>query len=256
MNAFFGGPFDPKGYRSLANFVFFPAVDSTNAVGRGLIDYALEEEVELAPTVVAAAVQTEGRGRRGRPWRSPEGGVYATFVFRVPAGARLPQLPLAAGLWVAEALAAAARIDARLKWPNDVLCGDRKLAGILTEAKTRGEETHVAVGIGVNVRGPVEDFGESATTAEAEAASAPSPVRVFEEICRGCDRWLEAPEDARIVERWLARSRHAPGAEIRISPEGAEPVVGAFAGLTEEGYLRLRSNGSDLVVTTGELGSW
>lgn len=256
MKEFFDGPFDPKGYRSLANFVFFPAVDSTNAVGRGLIDYAVEEEVELAPTVVAAALQTEGRGRRDRAWRSPEGGVYATFVFRVPAGARLPQIPLAAAVWVAEALASAAGVDARLKWPNDVLCHDRKVAGILTEAKTRGEETHVAVGIGVNVRGPADAFGDGATTAEAEAGREPSLARVFGEICRECDGWLASAGDARVIERWLARSRHAPGAEIRVASEGREPVVGAFAGLTEEGFLRLRKAGADVVITTGELGSW
>ena len=256
MIEFFGGPFESKGFRSLANFVFFPWVDSTNAVGRGLIDHAMEEEVALAPTVIAAASQTEGRGRRDRAWRSPEGGVYATFVFRVGEEARLPLLPLAGALWVAEALSAAVGIETRLKWPNDVLSGDRKLAGVLTEAKTRGDETHVAVGIGVNVRGPAGDFGEGATSAEAEAAGAPSLARVFAEICRACDGYLAAPGSARVVERWLERSRHEPGAEIRVAPAEGAAVVGEFAGLTEDGFLRLRTGGSEIVVASGELGSW
>ncbi|HET9796153.1 MAG TPA: biotin--[acetyl-CoA-carboxylase] ligase [Thermoanaerobaculia bacterium] len=253
----FGDPFDGKGYRRLANFVFFPSVDSTNAVARGLIDHSLVEEVELEPTVIAAAMQSEGRGRRDRSWRSPAGGVYATFVFRVPAGARLPHLPLAAGVWVSEALASAAGVESRLKWPNDVLAGDRKVAGILTEAKTRGDETHAAIGIGVNVCGAAQDFGEGATSAEAVASGAPSLSRVFAEICRACDRYLAAPEDARVVERWLERSRHEADAEIRVSPpEGGAPVVGRFAGLTEDGFLRLRVGGSEVVVTSGEVGSW
>jgi BirA family biotin operon repressor/biotin-[acetyl-CoA-carboxylase] ligase len=252
----FGDPFDAKGYRRLANFVFFPSVDSTNAVARGMIDHSFEEEFELAPTVVAAAAQTEGRGRRDRSWRSPEGGLYATFVFRVPEEARLPHLPLAAGIWVSEALAAAG-VETRLKWPNDVLAGGRKIAGILTEAKTRGDETFAAIGIGVNVRGPGEAFGEGAASVEAIAAGAPSLSRVFAEICRECDRYLESPGDARVVERWLERSRHEAGSEIRVtSPDGGAPVVGGFAGLTEEGFLRLATGGAEIVVTSGEVASW
>ena len=79
MNDVFGCAFDPSEYRRLANIIFFPEVDSTNAVGRGLIDHAMREEVELAPTVIAAACQTQGRGRRDRSWASPDGGVYATM---------------------------------------------------------------------------------------------------------------------------------------------------------------------------------
>ncbi len=253
----FGDPFDPTGYRRLANFIFFPSVDSTNSVGRGLIDHSSAEEFALAPTVVAAAAQTEGRGRRDRSWTSPEGGLYATFVFRVPEGARLPHLPLAAGVWVSEALASAAGVATRLKWPNDVLAGPRKVAGILTEAKTRGDETHVAIGIGVNVRGPADAFGDGATSAEAVAAGPPSLSRVFAEICRACDRFLESPGDASVVERWLERSRHEAGAEIRVTPpDGGAPVVGGFAGLTEDGFLRLSTGSSEIVVTSGEVGSW
>jgi len=252
-----GDPFDPKGYRRLANFIFFPSVDSTNAVGRGLIDHSSEEEFDLAPTVVAAASQTEGRGRRDRSWISPEGGLYATFVFRVPEGARLPHLPLAAGVWVAEALASAAGVDTRLKWPNDVLAGGRKVAGVLTEAKTRGDETLVAIGVGVNVCGPADAFGEGATSAEAVAAAEPSLSKIFAEICRGCDGYLESPGESRVVERWLERSRHAAGAEIRVTPTGGgAPVVGGFAGLTADGFLRLSTDGSEIVVTSGEVGSW
>ena len=80
---------------------------------------------------------------------------------------------------------------------------------------------------------------------------------VFAEICRACDRYLAAPEDARIVERWLARSRHSPGAAMSVlASEGGSPVVGEFAGLTDDGFLRLRTGGSEIVLSTGEVGSW
>jgi BirA family biotin operon repressor/biotin-[acetyl-CoA-carboxylase] ligase len=257
VNDVFGCAFDPSEYRRLANIIFFPEVDSTNAVGRGLIDHAMREEVELAPTVIAAARQTQGRGRRDRPWASPDGGVYATFVFHVPEDVRISHVPLAAAVWVAEA-ASAAGIDARLKWPNDVLCGGRKLAGVLTEAKTRGDQTIVAVGVGVNAVGSAERFDGRATTLEAEGAAAPSAAAFFRELCLACDRYQRAPGEARVVEAWLERSRHAPGDEIRVTLEnGTErELAGAFAGLTADGLLRVRVAGSEVVVASGEVQTW
>lgn len=259
MTDFFGTPFDPCRFQELANFVFFPKVDSTNAVGRGLIDHLLREEVDLAPTVIAAASQTDGRGRRDRVWQSPEGGLYATFVFRVPEGTRMTQIPLAAALWVADAASRAIGVDARLKWPNDVLCRGRKLAGILTEAKTRGEDTHVAIGIGVNVLGSAEGLGQGTTTLARESPETPSLVLFFDELCGACDRYLAAPSGARVVDGWLSRSCHAPGDEIRVTLDenGAErSVVGEFAGLTEDGLLRLRTGGSEIVIMSGEVQPW
>jgi len=254
----FGSAFDPSEYRRLANVIYFPEVDSTNAVGRGLIDHAMREEVELAPTVIAASVQSRGRGRRDRPWVSPDGGVYATFVFRMPEHARLPHVPLAAAIWVAEAASRAAGVESRLKWPNDVLCGGRKLAGVLTEAKTRGDETHVAVGIGVNARGAADRFDRRATTLEGECAGDVSPGRLFRELCLACDHYLDDPREARVVESWLARSRHASGDEIRVTVEnGTErEIVGRFAGLTPDGLLRLTVSGSEVVVASGEVQTW
>ena len=254
----FGGGIDISGWQRLANLIWFPEVDSTNAVGRGLIDHVLREEVDLAPTVVAAGSQTSGRGRRERTWESPGGGVYATFVFRLPEEARLAHLPLAAAVWVAEAASRAVGVETRLKWPNDVLCGARKLAGILTEAKTRGEETHAAVGIGVNGLGAADRFGGAATTLESEAGAPLSLADFFGELCLACDRYLAEPAASRVVAEWLARSRHAEGDELRVSVDDGSPreVVGRFAGLTDDGLLRLRTGGSEYVVASGEVRTW
>ncbi len=257
MIEIFGSPFDFSGFRKLANFVFFPTVDSTNGVGRGLIDHAQREEVELAPTVIAAATQTAGRGRRDRPWASPEGGIYVTFVFRVPEEARLPHLPLAAAVWVARA-AQSLGVEARLKWPNDVFCGARKLAGVLTEAKSRGDETHVAIGIGVNARVAPEAPGLEATSIEREAAAASSVAGFFRRICSGCDDYLADPGTACVVEEWLSRSRHAVGDPIRVllDEQTGKTIAGEFAGLTDDGLLRLQQSESEVIVSSGEIQSW
>jgi BirA family biotin operon repressor/biotin-[acetyl-CoA-carboxylase] ligase len=101
-------------------------------------------------TVVLADVQTGGRGREGRTWISPPGGLYLSVLLR-PRLEKVGLLPLAAGVAVAEA-AGELGVRTELKWPNDVLASGRKLAGILSEAAsgTVGVEW-VALGIGLNV---------------------------------------------------------------------------------------------------------
>ena len=101
-------------------------------------------------TAVLADAQTGGRGREGRTWASPPGGLYLSVLLR-PRIAKVGLLPLAAGVAVAEA-AAELGVATELKWPNDVLASGRKLAGILAEAASgpAGVEW-VVLGLGVNV---------------------------------------------------------------------------------------------------------
>ncbi len=102
--------------------------------------------------VVLADYQTAGRGRHGRPWTAPGGTALLFSVVlrpRLPV-ARWPEIPLATGCAVAEGLETVAPVSATLKWPNDVLVGGRKLAGILAEG-VAGTSPLVILGIGVNV---------------------------------------------------------------------------------------------------------
>jgi BirA family biotin operon repressor/biotin-[acetyl-CoA-carboxylase] ligase len=127
----------------------YRSVPSTQAIARAWAEAGAPEGA-----VVLADHQTEGRGRRGRAWLAPPGtSLLVSVVLRpeVPV-ARWPELPLAAGCAVAEALEAEAGVSAALKWPNDVLVGDRKLAGILADGATGAAGGPLVVlGIGVNV---------------------------------------------------------------------------------------------------------
>ncbi|MFO0630474.1 MAG: biotin--[acetyl-CoA-carboxylase] ligase [Polyangiales bacterium] len=163
----------------------FVAPAACRALGRALSlvaetastnDDAREAAVRGAPhgmTFVADA-QTAGRGRLGRRWHSPPGAsLYVSIVLRPNAFARdLALLPLSVGLAVAEAVdRVAPHLDARIKWPNDVLVAERKLAGVLVEGALRGDRfQHVVVGVGLNVRGPrpPEALAGRATTLAAE----------------------------------------------------------------------------------------
>ena len=105
-----------------------------------------------AGTVVVAEEQTAGRGRDGRTWHSPAGGVWLGMLLR-PARAELGVMSVRVGLAVADAVdAMLGRVETRLKWPNDVLLAEHKLAGILCEGRWHGETLQwLAVGVGVNV---------------------------------------------------------------------------------------------------------
>lgn len=110
-----------------------------------------------AGTVVVADEQLAGRGSRGRRWTSPVGGLWLSFLCRPPQPVGVEVLSLRVGLAAAEALA---RLDGlppvALKWPNDLIVGDRKIGGILGEARWQGESlAWVAVGLGLNVRNPL-----------------------------------------------------------------------------------------------------
>ena len=122
------------------------------------LDSALNAVHELgshgapAASVVIAEEQTAGRGREGRTWHSPPGGVWLGLLLR-PSRAELGVLSVRVGLAVAEAVdALLGRAETRLKWPNDVLLGERKLAGILCEGRWHGDALQwLGLGVGVNV---------------------------------------------------------------------------------------------------------
>lgn len=130
--------------------------DSTNSQAKRL---AVEGASE--GTVVVAESQTGGRGRRGRSWFSPAGqNIYASIILRPPmAPAQTPQITLMAAVAVARALQEATGLNAKIKWPNDILIADKKIAGILTEITTEMDAVdYVVVGLGVNVNTTAADM--------------------------------------------------------------------------------------------------
>ena len=127
---------------------WFAEVESTNDVAR---EWALAGAPSGA--LVVAARQTRGRGRRERRWLSPAGGLYTSFVLR-PEGppTQAPVLAMIGALAAYRALVKVGVNELRIKWPNDVLCGGRKIGGVLIEPRVGGDRIEfVVMGIGVNV---------------------------------------------------------------------------------------------------------
>jgi BirA family biotin operon repressor/biotin-[acetyl-CoA-carboxylase] ligase len=120
-----------------------------------------------AGTVIVAEGQTDGRGRRGQSWHSPEGGLYLTASLR-PVG-EIGLVPLMGGVAVAQVIRELANIDVTLKWPNDVLIVGKKVGGILAESGWAGGKVkHVLLGLGVNLNNPVPDWLPDATSLTKE----------------------------------------------------------------------------------------
>ena len=213
-------------------------VGSTNDLVR-----AAAEAGAAAGTMIVAEQQTAGRGRHGRIWQSPPGNLYASLLLRPaqPMG-ELASLSLVAGLVLAAAVEALrCPVPPELKWPNDVLLGDGKLAGILLEASsTDGRRCDwLIVGMGINVRAaPCVDVGYP--TADLVTAGLPD-VQPGDLLAALCPRLTEAltlwagAGFAPFRERWLRRARGLGRAiELRL---GDRVVQGTLAGIDADGAV-------------------
>lgn len=147
----------------------FDELESTNAAMK-----ARGRAGALHGAALRARVQTAGRGQRAHTWSSPEGGLYLSILIRpgVPRDA-LPGLPVACALGALRALREAGCPRASLKWPNDIVVGRRKLAGMLTELSSSKEGVFAVYGIGVNMKAPVIDATVPTAAPDPIAATYP-----------------------------------------------------------------------------------
>jgi BirA family biotin operon repressor/biotin-[acetyl-CoA-carboxylase] ligase len=198
-------------------------------------------------TVVLADVQTGGRGREGRAWVSPPGGLYLSVLLR-PRFEKVGLLPLAAGVAVAEA-ASELGVRTELKWPNDVLASGRKLAGILSEAASgpAGVEW-VALGVGVNVsldaaRLPSE-MQDGVTSLAAEGAadvSVPAVAAAVLARLAVCYDALRSSPTA-VLSAWRSHAAAWWGSLVDVRA-GEAPLRGRLLEVDDEGALVLELEG-------------
>ena len=133
------------------NIVRLDVVDSTNEKAKELLEETVPEG-----TVVLAGRQASGRGRYGRAWASPPGGLYLSIILK-PEERNANLLSLLSGLPVARAIGTLG-VAVRLKWPNDIVIGDKKVGGILCEGVYRHDTFFAIVGIGVNTANDIRRF--------------------------------------------------------------------------------------------------
>jgi BirA family biotin operon repressor/biotin-[acetyl-CoA-carboxylase] ligase len=213
-------------------------------------------------TVYFADEQTAGRGRGDHAWHSAAGeGLYVSILLRpqLPA-ARLPLLPLAAGLAAADAIRTASGLEVDLRWPNDLLIGPRKAGGILVEAKIQSESLPHAVavlGIGINVHQRAFPVGLAtpATSLDLEVGRRISRQSLLLALLESLERETRALSDSDatkvIQERMENSSTWIRGRRVQV--HGPQACEGVTAGLDENGFLHVETAAGLVTVQTGGL---
>ncbi|MBK1697678.1 biotin--[acetyl-CoA-carboxylase] ligase [Rhodovibrio salinarum] len=242
----------PPAYRLRA----YDALSSTNDEARRLV---LEEAAEDG-TLVWGLEQTAGRGRRGRSWSSPRGNLYLTAILRPDcAVAEAAQLGFAAALALVDALGhlMPPLTEVRLKWPNDVLVNDRKVAGILLETVIGADGSFQALllGVGVNVADAPDETAFPATALHWEGSGHGVAVEDLlapwaKHFLAWVNRWLD-DGFAPLRRQWLTYA-HQPGQPLRVRLPNRE-VHGTFQDMDETGALLIDTAGGRERLSVGDV---
>jgi BirA family biotin operon repressor/biotin-[acetyl-CoA-carboxylase] ligase len=233
---------------SLGDTRYFETIGSTNDEA---LAWAATDTPDLS--VVVSDEQTAGRGRLGRKWFTPRGTALAFSLILRPKPEERPHLTRVVGL-AALAVAEALRkhgLDARIKWPNDVLIHNQKVCGILIESVWSGEDVDcVVIGIGVNVLEgsvpPAEILLFPATSLEAELDEAPDRVEILHDILAalielrpriGTDEFLKQWEDLLALR----------DETVQVETEKIPQVTGQISGLDSDGSLKIRNEHGEFV---------
>jgi len=221
--------------------VYFDSIHST-------MDHAFELGMagEDEGTVVCAESQTKGKGRLGRSWSSPKGkGIYMSIILRpslLPSN--VAQLTLLAAVATCEAIRKTTSVAAKIKWPNDILINDKKVAGILTELSAEVDRVRfVVVGVGVNVNTALKYLPKQGTSLKNETKKMVSRVELLQEILRLMEQWYQrvnAEGFSPVMKRWKELSSTL-GKRIRLIDAGGK-IEGKAIDLDRDGGLIIRSD--------------
>ncbi|WP_342247427.1 bifunctional biotin--[acetyl-CoA-carboxylase] ligase/biotin operon repressor BirA [Pseudomonas sp. OTU5201] len=232
----------------------FESLDSTNAEVMRRLSAGL-----APPFAVIAERQTEGRGRRGRRWVSPYAqNVYYSLALRIEGGARqLEGLSLVVGLAVLSTLHSFGLTAAGLKWPNDLLVGNRKVAGVLLELLgDPADLCHVVVGIGINVnmQQPAEEIDQPWTSMQIDTGVLVDRNALVSCLSARLEYYLGRHKRegfSALREEW-ERGHLWQGKQVNLIA-GVQKIQGSVVGIDVTGALRLSVNGEERAYSGGEL---
>jgi BirA family biotin operon repressor/biotin-[acetyl-CoA-carboxylase] ligase len=227
---------------------FLPEVTSTNSDAANLAQLGMEHG-----TVVLAERQTAGKGRLGRAWHSPDGNLYCSVILQAPGASKempawLSWIPLIAAVATARAVQTVTGLKPEVKWPNDLLIGQRKLGGVLCESGVAGRQyVYVVVGIGLNVNAPREAFPkelqDTATSLVSECGRTVERAPLLAALLLELENRIDAlfamkamPSD--LLKEYLALCCTL-GQKIRVSLADGRSVEGVANSIVDYGSLRI-----------------
>ena len=243
----------------LAGSIFAGKLHFSSVTGSTNADaLAAARDGALHGSVFFTDEQTAGRGRGDHSWQSVAGeGLYVSVLLRpdiVPA--YVPMIPLAAGLAAAGAIGAAAGLNVDIRWPNDLLLGDRKMGGILVESRTDANGAAFAViGIGINVhqQGFDPNLSTPATSLDIESGRTISRQALLIALLKSLQQEVWGLYDSVIVAAIPARVALMSTWiwNRRVEVHGPQACVGVTAGLDANGFLLVRTHRGIVTVQTG-----
>jgi BirA family biotin operon repressor/biotin-[acetyl-CoA-carboxylase] ligase len=234
---------------------YFKEVDSTNDVAKYLAENGAEEG-----TVVVAEIQNRGKGRRGKTWISPPGGVWMSIILRpdIPPS-KAPQLTLVTGVAVAETLKKELKLDVGIKWPNDILIGNKKVCGILTEVNASiNNVNYIIVGIGIDMNVDVPllppDLQKGATSLKNELDTEINGAILVQKFLLNLEKLYSqftAGKFPDILNEWRFLSKTI-GSKVEVRTRG-KTIRGDAVGINKDGILILElDDGSLRKIISGE----
>ena len=233
----------------------FDEVDSTNTVAKFLAEFGSDEGA-----VVISEVQTKGKGRHGKKWESPTGGIWLSIILKPeisPSKASL--ITLATGVAVAKTLRNIG-VDARIKWPNDILINDKKVSGILTEANAKFNTIdYVIVGIGIdsnlNIDVLPERLQKESTTLKEELETKITETELISKFLNEFEKVYDLFKEENfddILYDWRKMSQTI-GSYVEIKQTLGKSLKGYAVGINNRGALILEEdNGNLKKIISGE----
>jgi BirA family biotin operon repressor/biotin-[acetyl-CoA-carboxylase] ligase len=228
-------------------------VDETGSTNADLVSRASAGE-DIDGVVLIAEHQTAGRGRNGRTWAAAPRAQLTLSVGVGAADVPTPAwgwLPLAAGLAVVDAVKANAGVAAALKWPNDVLAGDGKLAGILSEVA--GQAIVVGIGLNVTLRG--DEVGEPLVTSFADlGVAAPDRTELAAELLRRLGQRVTGwrAGDQRLMDEYRSCCTTI-GSSVRAVLPGGREIVGAALSVDDQGRMCIDTGREVVAISAGDV---
>ena len=234
----------------------FRKVFSTNSIAKFLANHSADEG-----TVLISEIQTKARGRLGKKWEAPEGGIWMSLILRpqVPP-ARIGLITLATGVAIAKSIRSLG-VDAKIKWPNDVLIHGKKISGVLTEVNaTFNEIDWIVVGIGIDSNLKLEDFSEDirigTTTLTEELPTKVDENELIAIFLNEFEKVYQLYKDGEIetiLKDWRDLA-DTIGKYVNITQTGGKITQGYVVGINNEGSLIIeRQDGALEKIISGEL---
>lgn len=233
--------------------VVFRRVPSSHAAASRVVREYTRESTTPPVADLYAWGQTAGRGRHDRHWSSPPGaGVYASLI-RPGLGLPVQSLSLRVAVALCRVLGRYLEDRCRVRWPNDLQVGPRKIGGILIDVLSHGEDDPIAViSFGVDHAADLDLFEEERATSVLAEGGEVDLVELALELTAAVDRVLDRDVAFDVAQTYAELSVHRPGDAMEVRRDGGR-IAGVFRGFDENGFLRLEVDGEERRIASGEL---